>query len=201
MPSRTDEVHTSRRKYRKWKLSALVLRYRGGNHKSCTDVVGSVMRSRMILMWFLFRLRDRIILRLRLSFIYCILYLSWKTRQRLPCQPKKIVQLCCGYTALNAFRKTKRDAGPQHACDGKFSHPQRFSGPIYVDGRFSDRSMWMTEYSFTYTLWSWVTLASFCFLFILFNSVATLIRKQRKCLLYVHTVYCTVHIGKLNVNL
>jgi hypothetical protein len=58
-------------------------------------------------------------------------------------------KICSVYYTV---RKSKYDAGPKHECDRKFSHPHRFSGPIYnmwvTD--FSDRSMWMTEFSVTH---------------------------------------------------
>jgi hypothetical protein len=41
-----------------------------------------------------------------------------------------------GTNTAYTVKKTKRDAGAQHVGAGKFGHPRRLSGPIYVDGGF-----------------------------------------------------------------
>jgi hypothetical protein len=54
-------------------------------------------------------------------------------------------------------------AGAKHKSDGKFRKSHKLSGPIYcmLMTDFSDRSMWMTEFSDTLVLWFCVTLGFF----------------------------------------
>jgi hypothetical protein len=51
-----------------------------------------------------------------------------------------------------AVRKTKRDEGPKHVCDGKFRHPHIDSAARSMwMPEFSDSSMCVTEFSVTYS--------------------------------------------------
>jgi hypothetical protein len=61
--------------------------------------------------------------------------------------------MVCQLTVGVMFRPKQ---GPKPV--GKFHNPNRSSGSIYVDIGFSDRSMWMTEFSFTHMFWACGTL-------------------------------------------
>jgi hypothetical protein len=39
-------------------------------------------------------------------------------------------------TFRRTVKKTKRDVGPKHVGEGKFRHPRRSTGSIYVDNGF-----------------------------------------------------------------
>jgi hypothetical protein len=60
---------------------------------------------------------------------------------------------------LCTVRKAKRDAGPQHK-ENSFTHTNREVQYLVLTD-FSDRSMWMIEFSVTLVFWSCVTLGFF----------------------------------------
>jgi hypothetical protein len=52
------------------------------------------------------------------------------------------VEYCVQYIVSPTVKKNKPDAGSQHVGAGKFRHPRRSGGPIYVTD-FYDLSTWM----------------------------------------------------------
>jgi hypothetical protein len=65
---------------------------------------------------------------------------------------------------IRTVRKPKRDIGPQHEGDGKFSHPHRLSGPIYFFflKTLLKKNKIILYYSTYNTVWScqWLVVAS-----------------------------------------
>jgi hypothetical protein len=58
---------------------------------------------------------------------YHLIIVSIKNN-RVPVKQKQLF-----YHSLTVEKKNMRDAGAKHMGDGKFRHPNRMSGPIYVD--------------------------------------------------------------------